>query len=202
VPHWEKVSAIEIPLFPLRAVLFPGGHLPLRIFEQRYLNLVRDCARTNTGFGVCMISEGEEAVSPVKTTTVGTHAQVVDWYTLEDGLLGVSTMGTVRFMIESSWPREDGLLLGKVRIIPEPPPFQIPEEFALLTEVLSRFMEKLGDQYPGFSPDHLQDGVWVGYRLSELLPLSGIEKQHLLEQSDPVERLQSLLEILPRFQSG
>ena len=61
-------------------------------------------------------------------------------------------------------------------------------------------MEKVGDNYPAFTPEHLQDSVWLGYRLSELLPLAGIEKQHLLEIADPIERLQSLLEILPRFQ--
>jgi hypothetical protein len=63
-------------------------------------------------------------------------------------------------------------------------------------------MEKVGHQYPSWSEERLQDAVWVGYRLAELLPLAGIEKQHLLEFSDPIERLQSLVEVLPRFQSG
>jgi len=196
------MSTAEIPLFPLRTVLFPGGFLPLRIFEQRYLNMVRDCARDDTGFGVCLIREGEEAVSPVKTTEIGTHARIVDWYTLEDGLLGVSAVGTVRFMAESTWQEEDGLFRAKVRILPEPAATQLPAAYALLAEVLGRFMEKVGHQYPSYNEDSLQDAVWVGYRLSELLPLGGIEKQHLLELSDPIERLQSLVEVLPRFQSG
>ena len=195
------MDTIEIPLFPLRVVLFPGAYLPLRIFEQRYLKMIRDCAENDTGFGVCMIREGEEAVSPVKTTDIGTHAQVVDWYTLEDGLLGVATVGTVRFMVEESWRQDDGLFRAKVSIIPEPPPCRIPEAYALLSDVLGRFMEKVGDQYPDYTPDHLQDAVWVGYRLAELLPLSGIEKQHMLELTDPIERLQGLLDVLPRFQS-
>ena len=97
------MSRIEIPLFPLRTVLFPGAVLPLRIFEQRYLAMIRDCARNNTGFGVCLIREGEEAVSPVKPAQVGTYAQIVDWYTLEDGLLGVTTIGTDRFRSETVW---------------------------------------------------------------------------------------------------
>ncbi|NCF61710.1 MAG: peptidase S16 [Gammaproteobacteria bacterium] len=193
---------IEIPLFPLRAVLFPGGHLPLRIFEQRYLTMVRNCARNDSGFGVCLIREGEEAVSPVKTAQLGTHAQIVDWYTLEDGLLGVSAIGTVRFLSENTWQQEDGLFRAEVRVIPEPPECPVPEPYSVLSDVLGRFMEKVGHQYPDYIPDHLQDAVWVGYRLSELLPLSGIEKQHLLELSDPIERLQNLVEILPRFQTG
>lgn len=196
------MNQTEIPLFPLRTVLFPGGHLPLRIFEQRYLTLIRDCARTDSGFGVCLINEGEEAVAPVKTAQVGTHAQLVDWYTLEDGLLGVSTVGTLRFTIRNSWQQEDGLYRALVDILPEPPACPLPEAYSVLGDVLARFMEKVGDRYPGYSEEKLQDAVWVGYRLSELLPLSGIEKQHLLEFSDPIERLQNLLDTLPRFQSG
>lgn len=196
------MNAVEIPLFPLRTVLFPQGFLPLRIFEQRYLTMIRDCARDNTGFGVCLIREGEEAVSPVKTTGVGTHAEVVDWYTLEDGLLGVSAAGTRRFMVESSWQQDDGLFRARVQILPETPAYPVPEEFSILSDVLGRFMEKVGDNYPDYSPGQLQDAVWLGYRLSELLPLSGIEKQHLLEMSDPNERLQKILEIMPRFQQA
>ena len=196
------MSTIEIPLFPLRSVLFPGGFLPLRIFEQRYLKMVRDCARNDTGFGVCLIREGEEAVSPVKTAEIGTHAQIVDWYTLEDGLLGVSAVGTVRFIVDTSWQEEDGLFRARVRVLPEPSPRQLPEAYSLLADVLGRFMEKVGHQYPSWSEECLEDAVWVGYRLAELLPLAGIEKQHLLELSDPMGRLQSLVEVLPRFQAA
>jgi hypothetical protein len=196
------MSIIEIPLFPLRSVLFPGGFLPLRIFEQRYLKMVRDCARNETGFGVCLIREGEEAVSPVKTTEIGTHARIVDWYTLEDGLLGVSAVGTVRFIVDTSWQEDDGLFRARVNVLPEPAPLPLPDAYNLLAEVLGRFMEKVGHQYPSWSEDCLEDAVWVGYRLAELLPLAGIEKQHLLELSDPMERLQSLVDVLPRFQSA
>jgi Lon protease-like protein len=196
------MSTIEIPLFPLRSVLFPGGLLPLRIFEQRYLKMVRDCARNETGFGVCLIREGEEAVSPVKTTEIGTHARIVDWYTLEDGLLGVSAVGTVRFVVDTSWQEDDGLFRARVNVLPEPAPHRLPEAYSLLADVLGRFMEKVGHQYPSWSEDCLEDAVWVGYRLAELLPLAGIEKQHLLELSDPMERLQSLVDVLPRFQSA
>jgi hypothetical protein len=183
------MSIIEIPLFPLRSVLFPGGLLPLRIFEQRYLKMVRDCARNETGFGVCLIREGEEAVSPVKTTEIGTHARIVDWY-------------TVRFVVDTSWQEDDGLFRARVNVLPEPAPHRLPEAYSLLAEVLGRFMEKVGHQYPSWSEDCLEDAVWVGYRLAELLPLAGIEKQHLLELSDPMERLQSLVDVLPRFQSA
>ena len=196
------MSIVEIPLFPLRTVLFPGGFLPLRIFEQRYLTMVRNCARNDTGFGVCLIREGEEAVSPVKTAQVGTYAQIVDWYTFDDGLLGVSATGTVRFITENTWQEDDGLFRAQVRVLPESEASQVPEAYSVLSDVLGRFMDKVSDNYPEYTPDLLQNSLWLGYRLSELLPLGGIEKQHLLELSDPIERLQSLVEILPRFQSA
>ena len=192
----------EIPLFPLRTVLLPGGNLPLRIFEQRYLSMIRECASQDTGFGVCLIQEGEEAIAPVKPARIGTLARIVDWFTLEDGLLGVSTVGTARFLTEHTRKQEDGLFLGQVRWLPEPSPCPVPVAHSVLSDVLGRFMEKVGDDYPEYRPDLLQDAVWVGYRLTELLPLPTIEKQHLLELSDPVERLQTLVEILPRFQTA
>ena len=195
------MNGLEIPLFPLRTVLFPDGVLPLRIFEQRYLGMVRDCARNESGFGVCLIIEGEEAVSPVRIAPVGTLAYIVDWFTLEDGLLGVTSIGTARFRVEHSHRQPDGLMLGSIALLPEPEPQVLPEAYAVLGQVLSRFMDKLGKHYPEFTSEKLDDAIWVGYRLAELLPLSSVEKQNLLEKDDPLERLQDLLEVLPRFQS-
>lgn len=192
---------LEIPLFPLRTVLFPDGFLPLRIFEQRYLTMVRDCAGNNSDFGVCLILEGEEAIAPVRPATVGTLAEIVDWYTLEDGLLGVSAIGADRFRVQHSQRQADGLMMGQIELMAEPAPQPVPEAYSILTQVLARFMDKVGDQYPSFTPENLDDATWVGYRLAELLPLAAIEKQQLLELNDPLRRLQDLLQILPRFQA-
>jgi Lon protease-like protein len=192
---------IELPIFPLRTVLFPDGFLPLRIFEQRYLKMVRDCASNDSDFGVCLILEGEEAIAPVKPALVGTLAEIVDWYTLEDGLLGVSAIGADRFRVAHTQRLADGLMMGQVELLPEPPTQAVPEEYSVLAQVLARFMDKVGDKYPAYSPDKLDDANWVGYRLAELLPLAAIEKQQLLELNDPLKRLGELLHILPRFQS-
>jgi Lon protease-like protein len=192
---------IEIPLFPLRTVLFPDGFLPLRIFEQRYLKMVRDCTSNDTGFGVCLILEGEEAISPVRPARVGTLAAIVDWYTLDDGLLGVSAMGADRFQVHHTERQTDGLMLGQVELLAEPEHQPVPEAYSVLTQVLARFLEKVGDQYPSYNNENLDDAGWVGYRLAELLPLATIEKQQMLELNDPIRRLQDLLQILPRFQS-
>lgn len=192
---------IELPLFPLRTVLFPDGFLALRIFEQRYLKMVRDCTSNDSGFGVCLILEGEEAISPVRPALIGTVADIVDWYTLDDGLLGVSAMGTDRFQVHHTERQPDGLMVGQVELLAEPEHQAVPEAFSVLTQVLARFLEKVGDQYPSYSNESLDDASWVGYRLAELLPLAAIEKQQLLEMNDPIRRLQDLLQILPRFQS-
>ncbi len=192
---------LEIPLFPLRTVLFPEGYLPLRIFEQRYLQMVRNCASNDSDFGVCLIMEGEEAIAPVRPASIGTLAEIVDWYTLEDGLLGVSAVGADRFRVLHTERQADGLMLGQVELLPEPPTQIVPVAYSVLSQVLARFMEKVGDQYPGHSAERLDDASWVGYRLAELLPLAAIEKQQLLELDDPLRRLQDLLQIMPRFQS-
>ena len=92
-------------------------------------------------------------------------------------------------------------MMGEVTFLPEPPPTTLPVAYDVLSQVLARFMEKASDHYPDYSPESLQDASWVGYRLSELLPLGGVEKQHLLELDDPIDRLQKLLELLPRFQA-
>lgn len=196
------MGTMEIPLFPLRTVLFPDGHLPLRIFEQRYLSMVRECARNDSGFGVCLIVEGEEAIAPVRTAGIGTLASIVDWYTLEDGLLGVSARGAERFSVEHTRRQDDGLMLATIALLPEPPACPLPETFSVLGQVLNRFLDKLGPEFSGFPVELLDDATWVGYRLSDLLPLSAIEKQNLLELNDPLERLQDLLDILPRYQSA
>jgi Lon protease-like protein len=191
----------EIPIFPLRTVLFPGGQLPLRIFEQRYLDMVRDCASTGTGFGVCLLVQTSNERSALQSARVGTLARIVDWYTMEDGLLGLTAEGSSRFLLGSDHERDNGLLIGEVEWLPEPPPTSVPVAYDVLSQVLARFMEKASDHYPDYEPEYLRDACWVGYRLSELLPLGGVEKQHLLEMSDPIDRLQSLLDFLPRFQS-
>jgi Lon protease-like protein len=196
------MDTVEIPLFPLRTVLFPGGNLPLRIFEQRYLSMVRECAGSNSGFGVCLIREGEEAVAPVVPAQIGTLARITDWFTLDDGLLGVATVGVTRFVTTGTRKREDGLFIGRASPLPDPVDCQVPESHSVLSSLLGRFMEQAESHYPDFNPDQLQDAVWVGYRLAELLPLTVIEQQHLLECPDPLDRLQKLLEIIPRFQSA
>lgn len=192
----------QCPLFPLDTVLVPGGVLPLRIFEPRYLDMVRECARDDRPFGVCLLLPGTGEQDHSHHARVGTLAGIRDFYTLQDGLLGITAEGRERFRVRRTSVRDNGLMQGELAILDEGSAVAVPEAYSVLTQIVQRLMERVGGNYPGHGPDDLQDATWVGYRLTELLPLENMEKQVLLEINDPVQRLQRLLETLPRFQAG
>jgi Lon protease-like protein len=194
------VPLADIPLFPLSAVLFPGGPLNLRIFERRYLDLVRDCSRSGSGFGVCLILEGREVGEPAVPAAIGTLARITDFCTLPDGLLGISAEGGERFQVASTRVRSDGLVHGEVRFWPEEPIVAIPPEHALLATILDRLVEQIGGMLARVERARFDDASWVGFRLAELLPLAQPEKQHLLQMTDPLQRLVQLQHYVPRFQ--
>ncbi len=183
---------IEIPLFPLGTVLFPAGPLPLRIFETRYIDLVRRCLRDDTGFGVVMILEGTEAGGgPATICNVGTYARIVDFSQQPDGLLGVQALGEKRFRILERRRAKDNLHLADVEWLPDEIEVPLPTEFAELGPALEHVIEQVGPPYSAL-PRRLDDAGWVANRLTELLPLSPGHKQHCLELDDPVERLRFL----------
>jgi len=191
---------IDIPLFPLHTVLFPDGYLKLRIFEQRYIDMVRECSLRDSSFGVCLIGNSEITDLPANHMRVGTAAKICDFSTLDDGLLGITAHGQQKFIVQKTRMRDNGLLMAEVETLDETLSVEVPEEYSVLSMITGRFMEQLGKNYPSFQPQHLLDAYWVGYRLAELLPLDNHEKQLLLQISDPLERLQILVEVLPRFQ--
>jgi len=195
-----KTPTLDLPLFPLGTVLYPGGQMTLRIFEPRYLDMIRECARTGGSFGVCLILQGEEAGAPALPAAVGTLARIVDFHNREDGLLGIQAEGGERFHVTRTRVRSDGLVRGDVEIWPSEPTHEVPVELSLLQTILERLIENLAPHWR-HAPRHLYDDAsWLGFRLAELLPLQGDEQQRLLELTDPVQRLAELRDILPRFQ--
>ncbi len=190
----------EIPLFPLNTVLFPGGPLSLRIFERRYLDLVRDCSASGDPFGVCLLVSGAEAGRPSEAVTVGTLATIQDFYTLPDGLLGIKAIGGKRFHASRSTVRDSGLMIGHGEVWEDEEHVELPVEFQTLATIVTRLFEQVGQLYPDASPEDYEDASWVGFRLAELLPMDMGEKQQMLEQTDPISRLESLVQMLPRFQ--
>lgn len=192
----------ELPLFPLATVLYPGGQLQLRIFEPRYLDLVRECTRTGSGFGVCLILDGHEVGAPALPAAVGTLARITDFHHREDGLLGISAEGGERFRVTRTRVRADGQLRGDVEWLPDEAPQPVPVEFALLQTILERLIETMGPHWKDAPRSAYDDARWLGFRMAELLPLQAVEQQRLLELTDPVRRLAELRDILPRFQKG
>lgn len=190
----------EIPLFPLNAVLFPGSTLGLRIFEVRYLDMVRECARGQGEFGVCLIMGGQEVGEPALPAAVGTFARIVDFDMLSDGVLGISVAGCRRFRVQKSRVRDNGLVIGEVREWPDEPVVAVPVDLALLPAILERLAEQAGLSWRNGPRERYDDASWVGFRLAELLPLGDMERQQLLELVDPVERLAALRDAMPRFQ--
>jgi Lon protease-like protein len=180
--------SVEIPLFPLNTVLFPGGLLPLRIFETRYLDMVRSCLREDTGFGVVLIRSGEESGDTAGIFDAGCHAKIVDFSQQPDGLLGIVARGLRRFRILETWHQPDGLNIGKVQWLPQSIESPLPAEFAELAPALENALEQAGEPFASMER-HLDDCEWVAGRLAELLPIPDVHKQHCLELDDPADRL-------------
>jgi Lon protease-like protein len=192
----------ELPLFPLSTALYPGGRLQLRIFEPRYLDLVRECTRHDRGFGVCLILQGREVGEPAVPAAVGTMARITDFSHGADGLLGIVAEGSRRLRVLRTRARSDGQLRGEVAWWPPEPAQPVPVEFALLQTILERLVETMAPHWKDAPRACYDDAGWLGFRLAELLPLAGDEQQRLLEMVDPLHRLAELRDILPRFQKG
>ena len=180
----------EIPLFPLHTVLFPGGPLPLRIFETRYLDMLSRCLKRGQGFGVCLIEQGSET-GPARTYTVGTLAGIRDWSRGADGLLNILALGGQRFRVTRVRTQRDGLNIGEVEWLPEEAALPLPEEAKPLAELLRQILTQMQARYVAVTPAYA-DASWVGYRLAEVLPLPMAQRQYLLEISDARMRLDIL----------
>jgi Lon protease-like protein len=185
---------MQVPLFPLNTVLFPGGPLPLRIFEPRYLDMISACMKQDAPFGVLLIRDGAETGSAT-TWSIGTLARVTDWYQGSDGILGITAVGTDRFRLLSADRQEDGLNVGEIELLSPPPVEDVPPEFASLPPILETVLDDLGRLYADLerSPG---DARWVAWRFAEILPISLQEKQAFLESDDTRSCLQTVERVL------
>jgi Lon protease-like protein len=185
----------DIALFPLGTVLFPGGLLPLRIFETRYVDMVRRCMRQNETFGVVLIREGTETSSAVETAAIGSSARIIDFQTLEDGLLGLLCRGESRFRIEQRSQQGDGLNRASVEWLADRSGMSMGAQFEPLVKVLREALSRLQSIGRFIEPNY-DDATWVSYRLAELLSLPVKVQQKLLEMDDPNERLKLLAPLI------
>jgi Lon protease-like protein len=183
----------ETFIFPLNTVLFPGGVLPLKIFEQRYLDMTKVCISEDRPFGVCLIKEGREVGTPAVPSEVGCLARITQWDMPQLGIFHLLTEGTQRFRIVHSSVQKSGLISATIETLPGEQ--KVAPQDTLCSDVLQTIIEKLGaGRFP--APHRFDDAAWIGYRLSEVLPISLDTRQQLLQIADPQRRLAQLSQIL------
>jgi len=192
-------QAVALPLFPLSTVLFPGGLLPLKIFEQRYIDMAKHCLKEGVPFGVCLITRGAEVAplpdAPPEFAKVGTQARIVDFDMPQPGILHIATRGEARFQVQGHAMEASGLIQGQVTPIAAEPRVALATDFAPLVKLLDLIATRLAPQ--NFPAEHdYDDASWVGYRLAELLPLPLHIKQSMLEINDADVRLRVLQQFL------
>ena len=193
-----------LPLFPLRTVLFPGGVLPLRIFEPRYVDMIGRCMREGTGFGVVLIRTGVEARLDREDEqpdifTVGTEARIVDFNQADNGLLGIVVNGYRKFTVHATHEQDDHLMVGEVEFLPEEPAGELQAEHEPLVSVLQQLMDHPLVKKLNVEVDFDQARS-VSFRLADLLPIEPEIKQSLLQLRWPRERLTELRRIVGKFQ--
>lgn len=204
VPFLRGASSREpraLPLFPLKTVLFPGGVLPIKVFEQRYIAMTKSCLKDNKPFGVCLLTQGEEAPNPERAAAglefaaIGTSARITSWDMPTLGILHLRTEGGTRFQVQAHSVADDGLVVGRVTDLAPEPAIGLPEKFGPLATLLDLLINRVGRE--NFPADHaLTDASWVGYRLAEVLPLPLAIKQSMLEINDSEVRLTVLAQFL------
>jgi Lon protease-like protein len=185
----------EIPIFPLRTVLFPDGLLPLKIFEQRYLDMTKACIRDDSPFGVCLIREGGEVGEPALPFQVGCTARIAEWDMPHLGMFHLLCRGERVFRIVEHWTGKNGLVSALVQEREPALRDALPADFQELGALLGRIIDQVGaESFP--APVLLDDAQWVGCRLSEALPLDPEVKQRLLEAGSAHQRLEQLKALL------
>ena len=190
-PTGNAVETLQIPLFPLNTVLFPGSLLPLKIFEQRYLDMAAACMKQRSPFGICLIDKGSEVGAAAQPHAVGTLATIGNWEMEQLGILMITAHGGRRFRIIESTVGEGNLLEASVELLAEIGPTPLPPERERLLPLLRRVVADLGkERLP--EPHRFDEAEWVGYRMTAVLPIQNLAKQKLLELDDPLARLEIL----------
>jgi hypothetical protein len=183
-----------VPIFPLQTVLYPGGLLPLRIFEVRYMDMARACLRESSPFGICLIKEGHEVGTPAVPENIGCLARIGAVDMEELGILKVTAEGLERFRLVSSEVNKQGLIVGEIEKHEPEASASDAAGFPECADFLRKVVAGIGPERFA-EPFRFDDASWVGFRLAEILPLRNDVKQKLLELTDASLRVA----ILHRF---
>ena len=174
----------KVPIFPLSSITFPGGYMPLRIFETRYIDMVKNCVKNNTGFGISLNKPNSD-----EFYDVGTYCKIADWEQMDDGLLGITARGKYRYRVLNSSIQSDNLILADIESMEEPSFIDVPKELMPYSDFLKNILEQYPKFYHDDAPKYFTESGWVGSRLAEILPMPTKEKQVILETEDYLVRL-------------
>ncbi|MEI7445509.1 MAG: LON peptidase substrate-binding domain-containing protein [Burkholderiales bacterium] len=196
----------DLPIFPLSTVLFPGGVLPLRIFEARYMDMVRDCMQREVPFGVCLITRGGEVGEPAEHEPIGTLAHIRGWDMQQLGLLQLRTVGGARFRILDRRTGGNGLIRATVDELPDDPRVEVPDDMAECAMLVHRLIDDLREREPDpekrmiAEPVDVESAAWVANRLAEFLPIPNPAKHKLMALDEPLVRLSLVMRWLQQHQ--
>ena len=179
----------DLPIFPLRTILFPDSKLPLRIFEPRYIDMVSRSMREDSEFGIILSRESTDP-KMFETYDTGTLAKIIDWDQGGDGLLGITTIGTQKFRLKELNKQEDGLNIGSIERIEKEGDYKPLKEFTHLVELLQAILDDVNIYED--DEKRFDSASWISYRFAEILPLRVEDKQKCLEIDDPIIRLNFL----------
>ena len=195
-----------LPLFPLNTVLFPQGVLPLKVFEARYTDMVRDCMQSDTPFGVVLIKSGSEVGAAAEPEAVGTLARITKWDMENLGLLLLRTEGGARFRIRATRVLPDRRLEAQVDLLPPDEAAPVSNMHVQCAKTLKIVIDEINaktraEQGPEFAspfaqPLKLDDAGWVANRWCEILPIPLKARQKLLELDDAQSRLSVVYQYL------
>jgi Lon protease-like protein len=202
----------EIPLFPLRSVLFPGGHLPLRIFEPRYLDMVQRCHADNQAFGVVALTEGHEVRQRAGAGfeqeafhEVGTLARIEQFEHVQSGLIVLTARGTQRFRLQTSRCLSHGLWVGRPVLLADDAEVGVPFDLGPCVWQLQQLLAEWRNGMPAHElpvqpPHRWDDAGWMANRWAELLPMPLDERQRLMSMDNPLLRLELVVDRLDALQ--
>ena len=198
------METYSLPLFPLDLVVCPNGRIPLKIFEARYLDMVRNCLRNKSSFAiVTILPEGEtDTEGNFPFADVGTLVSIDEADVTTVGLMMIVCTGQQRVKVESFIQQPDGLIIGEVRDIPNDIFMPIPEDLILAQRVLKQLLNNLADQdttfknMPVVEPYEFENATWVSNRWVELLDLPMLQKHRLMQMASPILRLELICDIL------
>ena len=198
----------ETPLFPLRSVLFPGGHLPLRIFEPRYLDMAQRCHAQGTPFGVVALTEGDEVrqrdgdgFAREAFHDVGTLARIDHFEPVQPGLIHLRATGTQRFRVHGARCLSHGLWVGQLQTLPDDGDVPVPDDLSAsaqqLKDLLADWMLRASPEALTVQPPYRwRDAGWLANRWAELLPMPAADRQRLMEMDNPLLRLELVVDRL------